>query len=75
MKLFDRLWRSAPPCTHNNLPSVGSEIGHNATRRYYWFCSRCGEKVYIQDREGRADSVSGAQTHRVITKLQNSIVA
>jgi|GEM_PF-6868086 len=59
MRLFDHLWRHAPTCTHTNSTAVRSEIGHNAIRRYYWFCSRCGEKVYIQDWKGNADRCSG----------------
>lgn len=49
MKLFDRLWRSAPTCTHNNSTAIRSEIGHNGVRRYYWLCGRCGEKAHIRD--------------------------
>jgi phage terminase large subunit GpA-like protein len=55
MKLFDRLWKSAPTCAHDNSTAVCSEIGHNAVRRYYWFCDRCGEKVYIQNWKGNVD--------------------
>src|SRR5271165_2868546 len=61
MKLFDRLWRSAPTCTHSNSTAVRSEIGHNAIRRYYWFCGRCGEKVYVQDWKGKACFAPGGK--------------
>ena len=73
MKLFGRLWRNTPTCNHGNSTAVRSEIGHNAVRRYYWFCGRCGEKVYVQDWKGNADGVPGAPSHRAITKLHNAI--
>jgi phage terminase large subunit GpA-like protein len=75
MKLFDRLWRSAPTCTHSKSTAVRSEIGHNTVRRYYWFCGRCGEKVYIQDWKGNAHGVPGAPSHRAITRLHNAVTS
>ena len=72
MNLFDRLWRNTPICTHNNSSAVSSEIGHTAVRRYYWFCGRCGEKVYIQDWKINADGIPGAPSHRAITRLHNA---
>ena len=44
MKLFDRLWRSAPTCTHSKSTAARSEIGHSTVRRYYWLCGRCWQK-------------------------------
>ena len=73
MKLFDRLWRNTPTRTHSSSTAVRSEIGHNAIRRYYWFCGRCGEKVYVQDWKGNADGGLGAPSHRAITRLHNAI--
>jgi ribosomal protein S27AE len=64
MKLFYRLWRkNTPNCTHSSSTAVRSEIGHNAVRRYHWFCGRCGEKVYVQDWKGNAEGVPGAPSH------------
>ena len=73
MKLFDHLWRRAATCTHNTSTVVRSEIGHNAIRRYYWLCGRCGEKVYIQYSEGNAEGNKGAPGHRAVATLQNGI--
>jgi ribosomal protein S27AE len=71
MKLFDRLWRSAPTCAHNNSTAVHSEIGHDAVRRYYWFCGKCGERVYINDWQRNADIHVSSPGRRAIIKLQN----
>ena len=73
MKLFDRLRRNPRTCTHSKSTAVRSEIGANTVRRYYWFCGRCGEKVYIQDWKGNAEDVPGAPSHRAITRLPNPI--
>ena len=45
-KLFSRLWKSPPKCIHNKTTAIRSELGHDAVRRYYWVCSKCGERVY-----------------------------
>ena len=66
MKLFDHLLRHSPTCAHNNSSAYHSEIGHDAIRRYYWFCSRCGEKVYIQYSKGNVEGDKGS------TKLPRS---
>ena len=73
MKLFDRLWRNTPTCNHGNSTAVRSEIGHNTVRRYYWFCGRCGEKVYIQDWKGNADGVPEAPCDRAITRSHKAM--
>jgi hypothetical protein len=67
MRLFDHLWGHAPTCTHNDSAALRSEIGHDANRRYYWFCGRCGNKVYVQSWNGHADGVSRAPGRRAIT--------
>jgi len=69
MKLFNRLWKSAPTCTHNNSTAVRSEIGHDAGRRYYWTCSKCGAKVYIEDRKGNAEVL--VREHQVERSLDS----
>jgi len=45
-KLFSYLWKSPPECIHNKTAAIRSELGHDAVRRYYWVCSKCGERVY-----------------------------
>ena len=52
VELLSRLWKSPPKCIHNNTTAVRSEIGHDAVRRYYWICSKCGEKVYTRIGQG-----------------------
>ena len=48
MRIFDHLWKSTTKCIHNDSTAVRSELGHDAVRRYYWICSKCGEKVYTR---------------------------
>jgi hypothetical protein len=62
MKLFDRLLRRSSACCHNNSTPAFSEIGHNAVRRYYWFCSRCGKKIFVNERVGETDGPPYAST-------------
>ena len=75
MKLFDHLWGGSPMCAHNNSTAFRSEIGHDAIRRYYWICARCGEKVYVQDWKGNVDGVPGAPSCRVTITRYCAVVA
>ena len=72
MKLLAYLWRNAPTCNHDSETAVRSEIGHNGVRSYYWFCGRCGKKVYVQDWHGHADGDSRAASHRAVSELHNA---
>lgn len=49
MNLFKRLLKISPACIHDQSVPAQSEIGHNAVRRYYWICNKCGAKIYIED--------------------------
>jgi hypothetical protein len=57
MKLFRCLRGRAPKCTHDNSSAVWSEIGHDAVRRYYWICRRCGDRVYVDNWKANAGSL------------------
>jgi len=75
MDLFHRLYRCAHPCCHKQSAQPLSEIKHNAIRRYYWVCSRCGAKVYIEDWKGNAGLFQGVLSRQATTKLSNIIAA
>ena len=52
MNLFKRRPKIALACIHDHSIYAQSEIGHDAVRRYYWICSKCGEKVYTRIGQG-----------------------
>ena len=72
MHLFDRLWNNAPACIHHQSTPDRSEIGHNALRRYYWVCSNCGAKVYIEDWKGNTEVLRGVPRCRAITRVHHA---
>lgn len=72
MHLFDRPWKNATACINHQSSPVRSEIGHNALRRYYWVCSSCGAKVYIEDWKGNTEVLWRAPRYRAITRLHNA---
>jgi len=74
MNLFHRLFCCAPPCCHKQSAQPQSEIGHNAVRRYYWICSGCGAKVYVEDWKGNAQVIQGVLGRQAITKLSNLLL-